>query len=310
MLPEIKPGLYLSSELSMERYLADPCPVPSLSSGACHRIIARSPYHAWFEHPKLGGNAKENTNATDTGSLAHEMLVGGDGKICVIEPENYRSKPTKDDPEGKVPSGWTNNAIRDARDLARANGLLPVLPWDIADARTMSHEAKSFLAKTEIAGVLDSGYGEATVIHQEGDTWFRTRPDWVNPQMRIVLHYKTTAKSAAPEPFIRGVMNTFGYDMAIAFYKRCWESQGDDFRDWLHVILAQEQEAPYACSLIALSPVKMAIAEEKVARGIALWQKCMKSGIWPAYSTQIHYAEPSAWELAQAEEQMYGEGND
>jgi hypothetical protein len=299
------PGLYTSAQVPMADYLADAlCDAPSLSSGAAHRIIHRSPYHAWFEHPRLGAGRKENTDATDTGSLAHEMLLGGDGKICAIDPEKYRSKASKDDPLGSIPKGWTNNAIREARDTARENGLLPVLPWDIADARTMADNAREFLATTEIAGVLDDGQGECTVIHQEGDTWFRSRPDWINEKMRVVLHYKTTKASANPEPFIRGVMNSFGYDMALAFYRRCWESLGDAYRDWQHLILAQEQEPPYACSLIGLSPVSWAIAEEKVQRAVTIWQRCMKTGVWPAYSSAIHYAEPTAFQLAQAEEQM------
>lgn len=301
----MKPGIYTAAQIPMSQYLADDiADVPSLSSGAAHRIIVRSPHHAWFEHPRLGANAKEHTAGTDTGSLAHEMLLGGDGKICVIKPEDYRSKPTKDDPEGKIPSGWTNGAIREARDTARDNGLLPVLPWDIADARKMAEKAREFLVTTEIASVLDNGQGEATVIHCEGDTWFRSRPDWINEKMRIVLHYKTTKTSASPEPFIRGVMQSFGYDMALAFYRRCWESLGNDYRDWLHVILVQEQEAPYACSLVSLSPVKWAIAEEKVQRAVEIWKRCMKTNVWPAYAPAIHYADPSPWELAQAEEQM------
>jgi hypothetical protein len=301
----MSPGFYTSAQIPMAQYLADTlADAPSLSSGAAHRIIHRSPYHAWFEHPRLGAGRKDDTAATDTGSLAHEMLLGGDGKICVIKPEDYRSKPNKDNPEGAIPVGWTNNAIREARDTAHENGLLPVLPWDIADARKMADKAREFIATTEIAGVLDSGQGEATVIHQEDDTWFRSRPDWVNEKMRIVLHYKTTKASANPEPFIRGVMNSFGYDMALAFYRRCWESLGEQYRDWMHVILAQEQDAPHACSLIGLSPVSWALADEKVQRAVTIWQKCMKSGVWPAYSSQIHYAEPTAWQLAQAEEQM------
>lgn len=301
----MNPGIYTSEQVPMAQYLADELAnVPSLSSGAAHRIIHRSPHHAWFEHPRLGAGRKEDTSATDTGSLAHEMLLGGDGKICVIKPEDYRSKPTKDEPLGSTPKGWTNNAIREARDTARENGLLPVLPWDIADARMMAEKAREFLATTEIAGVLDHGQGEATVIHQEGDTWFRSRPDWINDRMRVVLHYKTTKASANPEPFIRGVMNSFGYDMALAFYRRCWESLGDGYRDWLHVILAQEQDAPYACSLVGLSPVSWSIAEGKVQCAVMIWQRCMQSGVWPAYSSQIHYADPTAWQLAQAEEQM------
>ena len=115
-----------------------------------------------------------------------------------------------------------------------------------------------------------------------------------------ILHYTTTEASANPAAFIRGLLPSMGYDMALAFYRRGLEALGGP-QDALHVILAQEQGAPYACSLIDLSRVYAAIADEKVERAINLWRKCMKSGKWPAYPAAIHSAEPTAWQLAEAE---------
>ena len=299
----MKSGFYPAEEIPMAQYLADPCEQPSLSSGAAHRLITRSPAHVYAQHPRMGAQEQDDTAASDIGSIAHDLLLGGEGKICVIDPADYRSKPTKDNPEGNIPNGWTNNAIREARDMARANGLVPILAGEMIGARRMAEAARDYLSRSEIAGVLDSGDGEVTMIWQEDETWFRARPDWLNYDAKIMLHYKTSQASVSPEPFIRGVMSSFGYDMALAFYRRGFERLTRQQDDWQHVILAQEQAYPYACSLIGMSPVMMAIADDKVDRAVSIWRECIRTGKWPAYSGRIHYAEPTAWQLAEAERQ-------
>ena len=296
-----KPGFYPASDLPMAAYLADPSPMPSLSSGVAHDLLTKSPKHVWSDHPRLGGSLSEPNDASDMGTIAHDLLLGGEGKICIIEPADYRSKPTKADPEGSIPKGWTNGAIRAARDEAREHGLTPVLAGAMGAARAMAAEAKRFVASSALAGVFDEGEGEVTMIWREGPAWCKARPDWLNHVMKVRLHYKTTQASAKPEPFIRGLMESMGYDVALAFYRRGFEALTLIDSEWRDVILVQEQSAPYACSLIALDPAKFAIADDKVTRAIALWQKCIASGKWPAYSGEIHYASPTAWQLAEAE---------
>lgn len=292
-------GIYPASDIPMALYLSDPCPVPSLSSGAANTIITRSPQHVWSEHPRFGGRIEDDSNASDMGTLMHDLLLGGEGKIRVIEPSDYRSKPTKDNPDGAIPIGWTNGAIRAARDQARANGLTPVLAGAIAGARTARAVALAFLQQSELAGAIDVGESEVTMLWTEGDTWFRARPDWMNHDQRICLHYKTTLASAAPDPLSRMVVN-MGYDVSLAFYRRGWEAL-TGAKDWMHVILAQEQTKPYACSLIGLDPAAWAIADQKVNLAVALWRHAMETDQWSAYSGRIHYVSPTAWQLAEAE---------
>ena len=294
------PGIYDAAQIPMADYLADPCPQPSLSSGACVTILTRSLRHVYEDHPGLGGGREQDDSAaSDMGTIAHDLLLGGEGKICVINPEDYRSKPTKDNPEGSVPAGWTNGAIRAARDEARANGLTPILPGAMAGARRMEQAARDFLDLSELAGALSAGVGEATMIWQEGQTWCRARPDWVNHEQRIMLHYKTTQASAAPETFGRLAVNS-GYDVALAFYRRGWETLTGQ-QDWKHVILAQEQAAPHACSLHTLDAAAWAIADENVSRAIGLWKHALATDHWPAYSGAISFITPTPWALAEAE---------
>ncbi len=288
------PGLH---RIPMADYLADPCPQPSLSSSALTTLLMQSPRHAWAAHPKLGGQRGDDSNRADLGTVAHDLLLGGEGKICVIDPEDYAGA------KGAVPKGWTNAAIREARDQARENGLTPILKGQELAARAMVKAAKAFLAGSELAGVLDEGEPELTLIAQQDGVWLRARPDWFNPVKRVLLHYKTTEASAEPDRFIRGVMRGMGYGTACAFYAHVHQLIDPQAIDWLNVFLVQEQNPPYACSLIGLDPMKAEIEAENVVRGIAAWSNALRTGQWPAYSGQIHYAAPSAWELAMLEHQ-------
>jgi hypothetical protein len=295
----------------MADYLADPCPVPSLSSGCAFRLLSESPLHAWHAHPRLGARSSAPSDASDTGTIAHDLLLGGEGKICEIRPEDYRSKPTKEEPEGSIPKGWTNNAIREARDTARANGLTPMLASDLIGVRAMVNAAREFVADSAIAGVFDVGESELTVIGQDGDAWLRTRPDWLNLEAGISLSYKTTRGAASPDKFAR-LADGCGYWFSLAFYEHALQlalqfGQHEHSRPLRHLILAQEQSAPYACALYEMSPAKAAIEREQVRRAIKLWQQCLASNSWPGYSGRIVRVEPKPWDLAAEEERLQAE---
>lgn len=282
----MKPGIYT---FSMAEYLADPCDVPSLNSGTAFRMINESPNLAWHQHPKLGGHASAPSDAADTGSTAHDLLLGGEGKICEIDPALYPAKTT-----GEIPKGWTNAAIREARDDAREKGLIPMLKPDLLGVRAMVKVAREFVADSEIASVFEAGAGEQTVIGREGDVLLRTRPDWLNLRAGVSLSYKTTKASVAPARFKR-ISESQGYFFALEFYRRALKSAGH--AGVRHVILAQEQDFPYACSLIELSPAKAELVRLDVERAINLWRQCLKEDRWPGYGGRVHVIEPEPWEL-------------
>lgn len=296
------PGFYPADEIGMQQYLADPAPEPSLSSSCANTLITRSPAHAHAEHPRLGTRPQDDSDASDMGTIIHDLALGGEGKICEIRREDYRSKPTKDNPDGAVPLGWTNNAIRAARDEARANGLTPVLAEDMVFARRAAKAVRDFTCDPtcEIYGAFDEGESEVTMLCEYEGIWLRARPDWLNHEKKLCIHLKTTKTSVQPDSFIRGLVFGGGYDVSLAFYRFVFE-QLTKQQDWTHVILAVEQHAPHACSLISLDPAAWAIADDKVRRAIETWKRCMKTGKWPAYTNRICYATPTAWMLADAE---------
>jgi hypothetical protein len=277
------PGLHRTP---MAEYIADCCEVPSLSSGCAFRLVTDSPMHAYWSHPRLGGRVREDSTVADVGSIAHDILLGGEGKICEVDADDWRTK-----------------AAKEQRDTARANGLIPILVKQMGTIRSMAKAAREFIAESEIAGVFSSGESELTVIAQEGDTWLRARPDWLNLADGIHLSFKTSRASVSPDRFPR-LMDAMGYGFAQEFYRRVLKSNGHDVR---HVILAQSQDYPWACSLFELSPAKAAIESNQVDRAVKLWQECLKSGKWPGYGGKVHRVEPTPWAMAAEEERLMQE---
>lgn len=274
------PGVY--ANIPMERYLS----AKAFSSGMANRILTQSPRHAWIDSPWNPNRESEDNAASDLGTVAHDVLLeGGTGIIERIDPNDHPAEKT-----GAIPTGWTNKSIRAARDAARAAGKIPLFPADVDAVTAMVAAAHEFLATSELAGVFDTGAPEQTVVWQDGTTLCKARPDWLNAD--VCLHLKTTKRSVRPEAFERMAIN-MGYDVSLAFYARGIERER-------HLILAIEQDPPYACKLFALSSAQEDISARKVERAINTWAACMKAGKFPAYDGSVHYIEPSSWQMEQA----------
>lgn len=280
----MKDGIHAG--VSMRDYLADPCESPSLSSSIVNDLIARSPAHAWLNHPKLGGSANQATRPADIGTVAHALLFGGGEAIDVVDAADWRTK-----------------VAREQRAASEAAGRISVLSKDHGTAEQMMYIAVKYLARF---GLLIDGYAEPTIVFHAGDVLCRCRPDWVASDQSAVIHYKTTEASARPQDFARGIMTRSGYDNAVAFYRIGIRAafQHDNTR---HLILVQEQEPPYACSMIVLSSMLMALATDRVMRAVAKWGACLTSGEWPGYEYAPYVADAMPWQLAENERQMQQE---
>lgn len=277
------PGVY---SMPADDYHADPCPVASLSSGVARTLLARSPLHAWHEHPRLNpDHAPEEKAAFDLGSAAHALVLEGEDRMQVIEAPDYRTKVAQEE-----------------RDAARRTGRHPVLAKQYRDVQRMAGIARRAIADCrDLSGItLADGKAEQVVIWREGDAWCRARPDWMSHDRRLQISYKTTATSANPDGFDRMVDN-MGYDLQDAFYVRGNRATGAP-GDCISLTLVQENVPPYACAWIGLDPAFMAMAEAKVATAIALWTRCMKANHWPGYSPRVHWIAPPNYALAKWEE--------
>jgi hypothetical protein len=281
-----EPGAY---KIPAEEYHLDPVVVPSLSRGVIMDILFRSPLHARANHPRLNLDCKPMVDKKfDPGTVAHGLFLEGIDKACIIDPKDHVGK------KGGIPTGWTNDSIREARDEARAIGKTPLLPDQYGIVTDMVKAANIALSKSELAGIFDDGDPEMTYVWEEGPVFCRALVDKISKDRKFILDYKTTGTSANPEDFIRQILS-HGYDVQSVFYSRGVEVVEKIKPNF--VFLVQENEPPYPCSFIGLSPEFQAMAEQKVIRGLDLWGNCMAKGEWPGYPPRICWIDPPAWAL-------------
>lgn len=287
------PGIY--PDIPADDYHADCCVGPSLSSSIIKLLVNASPLHAWTAHAKLNPyGVKQESESFDIGNAAHALLLEGADRMTVIDPRNYPSKT------GSIPAGWTNNAIRAARDQARAAGRHPVLLDQHEDIVQMARVARNAIAAApEMAG-WDEGDSELTLVWQEGELWCRARID--RRLQGMLFDYKSTA-NASPDVWSRNRLVEMGYDIQAAWYLRGWKAlTGESDTDFVFGV--QEIAKPYEFSLVGVSHAMLELGRRKVDMGLALWARCMLTGQWPGYPRQICWPDPQNWHESRFEERQ------
>ena len=268
-----EPGIYT---LSADEYHADPVSTPSLSWSIAKTMLSYSPLHAKLAHPRLNPDmVREDDARFEIGTAAHSMFLENDGsRIVFLAYDDWRTK-----------------AAKEARDTARALGQVPLLDKYEPILRTMVSVARKAIDDSELSGLLGAGKPEQTLVWKDGETWCRSRLDFLADDYSVVLDYKT-ATNASPAWFSKQV-GAMSYDGQGSFYQRGVAAVTDKMP--VFVLLAQEIDPPYACSLVGLSNAYVEIGLSKVDRALALWTDCLRRNVWPSYPSRIAYAEPPAW---------------
>lgn len=287
------PGIYPG--LSMAEYLA----MPAVSASLVRTIIDRCPAAAWHDSHLNPQRGRETSKAMDRGTIAHGILLeGSTAGVTVIDPRDHPSTTT-----GAIPDGWTNKSIRTARDIARAEGKIPVLCDDMVAITGMVDAARTFiesLRDTERAIWAmfqpSGGESELTMVWQDGPTLCRLRADRVSLDRTIIGDYKTSAMSVEPDRWGRTQMVNMGYYIGAAWYRRGVKAVCGV--ETSYVWLCQESDPPYFCSLIGLDPHGFELGGQKVSAGLKMWQQGVRTGVWPAYPNRVCYPEIPAWEDA------------
>lgn len=275
MMRLTEPGIY---QISAETYHEDPCPEPSLSGSIAIPLVNRSPFHAWFRHPRLNPKfERENSKRLDLGTACHSLLFEAGRDLVVIDADDYRKKSAQEE-----------------REAAYAAGKTPILIADHEIARTMAEKAGERLFDT-FGNHIKTATKETTIVWREGEAWCRGMVDLLANQLTFHLDYKTTAGSARPEDAERSLYD-LNYHFKAAFYERgldVLDPEGTGRRR--SFFLFQETEAPFECSLLSPSESGLTIARKQVEFAIATWQRCMAAGEWPGYSRDVHYAPLPGW---------------
>lgn len=279
--PEFKLGARII-ECTEAEYFADPCEVPSLSQSIAHTIVAESLLHAWQVHPKLGGQPREPTDATDTGHIIHKLLLGKGAAVEVIEADNFRTK-----------------IAQTARDEAIAAGRVPILAHKYADLQTAADTIRSNLA---VEGISLRGQSEVAFEFTEqginGPVVCKARMDHVLFDQGVIYDVKKI-RSAHPKQCAKHMVE-YGYDIQHTAYTRCLgrllpEREGRiDFQ-----FLFVETEPPYAVLVARPNGAMRELGAARWQRAVNLWEHALATSHWPAYAANgaVTELEPPTWIL-------------
>ncbi len=272
----VEAGIY--NGITATQYHADVLTMePSLSSSIAKLLCLSSPLHAKMAHPRLNPGAVEQEDERfDIGTAAHAILLEGVNAVKVVDARD-----------------WRTNAAKEARDIARANGQIPLLAHVWNDVENMVAGIKGQLAKHTDGGqaMFTNGKPEQTLIWQEDDgTWCRARLDWLRPGNIDDLK---TCPNANPEAVSRSLFG-MGYDIQAAFYLRGLKRLTGE--DAVFRFAFVEKESPYALSVIGLGPDALMLAEKKVLFALEKWRECLDADDWPGYPRQTCWASLPTWE--------------
>jgi hypothetical protein len=280
-----QPGIY---DLPEHEYHADPCPAPSLSASIARKLVRQSPMHAWHAHPRLNPNRErdDGNDASNAGTILHKMLLGKGAEIAPIAADDWRTK-----------------AAKEAREAARAAGLVPVLKHKLDALHECAAAArKQIMAHPDGQILFEPGQPERAMVWREGETWCRSLVDWMPDDPALpLIDIKTTGMSAAPGEWERRLITE--YALQEAFYRRGARALGRTARaPMLFVVI--ECEAPFGVSVMTPAPSLQVIAEHEVDKSIRLWGQCMSTNAWPGYPPFTAHIEAPTWRINQMEMEM------
>lgn len=262
-----EPGFY--PDLDGDRYFEDPTPVPSLNQSTIKTLNSAAPIHAAKDHPRLNpyGRRRDSTRAQWLGSTVHRLALGKGKEISIIRYPDYKT-----------------TSAQDARDLAVANGRLPVLERGYADALAMAE-----ILKRQIDDALDGAPYETEVpffwIRQTraGPIWCRGMLDvWCEAKAKA-LDVKTTAGYATEEEVAKAIASN-GYDVQDDWYLDGIKTIRPDLagRATFEFLFCETVE-PYGARTFELDETSRLIAAFQTERAAELWGSCIHAREWPSY---------------------------
>lgn len=286
------PGIYLNYDV--DAYYSDPLPAPSLNQSLIPDLLDRSPYHMAFKHPRLnpyGGEATMGTKAAWLGSAVHRLALGRGREISAIRYPDYQS-----------------GSAREARDLAIANGRIPVLERELVKAQDMA-----VILKRQIHEALDGAAYETEVViawrevTADGEVWCRMMIDVWSAETGIALDPKALRTPAMPEPFGRNAAES-GYDLQASFGRRGLETILPAMAGRIRFAnLVVESFAPHGAQMMELGPTSRSIADWKVGYAIAKFGYCLHRRSWPSYPKGFQTFETPSWYQQQALARQFSE---
>lgn len=286
------PGFY--PDLDADRYFDDPAPIPSLTQSVIKVLNETSPRHAAAAHPRLNpyGERGGSSKAQYLGSAVHRLALGKGREVSVIRYPDFRS-----------------SSARKARDLAVANGRIPVLEKVYGQALEMAEVLQERIREAVGGRPFET---EVPVFWTRqtaaGPIWCRGMLDVWCEELALAVDVKSTAGFATEEAVGKDIASN-GYDVQDSWYRGGIEAVRPDLAGRARFeFLYCETAEPYGARSHELDETSRMIGDYQTTRAAEIWGRCWHSRTWPSYPRATGSVGTPAWhqkrwsELYQIEE--------
>jgi exodeoxyribonuclease VIII len=214
------------------------------------------------------------------------MLLGQLTHLAVLEPQRFADEaiPRPEGMDRRTKEGkalWAQleaehpgAAIIDADDFRRISAMADAVHSHHVAGPILASEGRkvevSFAWSEDVDGIETPVKGRADLISRIGGE-------------SLVVDVKTT-RDASPRGFAREVAN-FRYMEQAALYLRGLNSCAPAQRSWRWI--AVESEAPFAVTVFEPFPSDIFEAEARVIEWLRVWERCVRTDHWPAYTNCV-----------------------
>jgi hypothetical protein len=282
----------VSSHAVGMKWLEDGAELPALSPSIARALVAECPRQAWAEHRLLGDCISISEDALkrrEKGKALHNFVLEGGGNIEVIPEANWRSK-----------------AAKEARDVARAAGMIPILEDTMTEIEAAAMRIIIELDR-ELGVSLEEGVAEKKFHWYEessiGPVLCSGVIDWHDPETGRIVDLKTTEGSVRPEKCGAAVAEGSAVIQDCAYRNAlCYENPELQGRTSVDFLFAQSKE-PFMVTPGYCDGSLRHIGETRWLRAVETWAKCLAAGRgakhWPPHTDKPvqFYAPP--WVLKQ-----------
>lgn len=285
IMPRLPPGIH--RDVPEADYHADPAPEISASASILRKLDRQSPEHAREAHPRLNPAmpVRQPTEAQETGTILHALMLGTAPPWRVYEYEDWRSKDA-----------------RTARDTCRESGIIPILAHKLEPLTAMAaayrRRIERDFPKLASAMVDPETIKEATIIARINGVMCRSRVDILPPaNYGFIADLKFTGLSAPPDEYERTVRRDYRYQADL--YPRMVRAMRGDMPEFR--FYCGEEESPHGMACYTFGPGSEERNRERVDTALEKWALCLAANQWPGYPALIHTIEDEPWESGRAE---------
>lgn len=237
-------------------------------------------------------NPPETKSVWDFGHVTHRLILGKGSEFVILDPEEHGLKSDGTVADKPAMTTMWKNAEKDAR----AQGMIPIHIDDHAKAVAM---AQKVLTDPEAAPIFASGEAEMSIYATDPVTGIRLRGrvDWINREYHndgtVLIDDVKTSITANPIELEKRFYD-LGYWMQRAWYEDLLILAGLAERvDFVFTVV--EKTEPHIVQNIRYTRAAVEEGRRANREAIDLYARCMETGDWPGYSSDIVTIGLPAW---------------